>query len=170
MISRVRDDLPALSRIRQRRLYERIVWGPSHSRLVRRRRHLPRYFKLDRWEVFDGGPIRREHAPIVRDAEAARAFYEDALGLSFEGGGGGDYKYTHRLEGTKHFGLWPLAEAAAACVGTPDWPEDVPVPQARVEFEVPDAPAAANELKEVPAHPRAAHRTMGTGNGQVAES
>jgi catechol 2,3-dioxygenase-like lactoylglutathione lyase family enzyme len=30
-------------------------------------------------------------APIVRDLEAARAFYQGALGLSPEGGGG-DYK------------------------------------------------------------------------------
>jgi catechol 2,3-dioxygenase-like lactoylglutathione lyase family enzyme len=86
-------------------------------------------------------------APIVRDSEAAQAFYEDALGLSLEGGGGGGYKYTHRLEGTKHFGLWPLAEAATACFGTSDWPEDVPAPQASVEFEVSDVPAAADELK-----------------------
>jgi catechol 2,3-dioxygenase-like lactoylglutathione lyase family enzyme len=85
-------------------------------------------------------------APIVRDRDAAQAFYEGALGLSFEGGAG-DYRYTHRLEGTKHFGLWPLAEAAAACFGTPDWPDDVPVPQASVEFEVPDVPDAAAELK-----------------------
>jgi catechol 2,3-dioxygenase-like lactoylglutathione lyase family enzyme len=85
-------------------------------------------------------------APIVRDRDAAEAFYEGALGLSFEGGAG-DYKYTHRLEGTKHFGLWPLAEAATACFGTPDWPDDVPVPQASVEFEVPDVPDAAAELK-----------------------
>jgi catechol 2,3-dioxygenase-like lactoylglutathione lyase family enzyme len=85
-------------------------------------------------------------APIVRDHEAAQAFYEDALGLSFEGRGG-DYKYTHRLEGTKHFGLWPLAEAATACFGTPEWPDDVPVPQASVEFEVADVAAAAEELE-----------------------
>ena len=56
-------------------------------------------------------------APIVRDADAARAFYRDALGLSFEGEAG-DYLFTHELEGTKHFGLWPLAEAATACFGT----------------------------------------------------
>ena|SRR6266480_1162149 len=86
-------------------------------------------------------------APIVRDLEAAQAFYQAALGLPLEGGGGGDYKYTHRLEGTKHFGLWPLAEAATACFGTPDWPDDVPVPQASIEFEVQDVPAAADELK-----------------------
>jgi catechol 2,3-dioxygenase-like lactoylglutathione lyase family enzyme len=84
-------------------------------------------------------------APIVRDADAARAFYADALGLSFEGGDG-DYTFTHRLEGTKHFGLWPLAEAANACFGTSDWPEDVPTPQASIEFEVPDVSAAAEEL------------------------
>ena len=51
-------------------------------------------------------------APIVRDAAAARSFYQDALGLSFEGGEG-DYVFTQKL-GVRHFGLWPLAEAAAA--------------------------------------------------------
>jgi len=56
-------------------------------------------------------------APIVRDVETARAFYGNALGLSFEGGEG-DYVFTQRLDGTKHFGLWPLAEAATACFGT----------------------------------------------------
>jgi hypothetical protein len=34
-------------------------------------------------------------APIVRDAHAARAFYHDALGLTFEGGGEGGYAYTN---------------------------------------------------------------------------
>ncbi len=46
-------------------------------------------------------------APIVRDADASRSFYRDALGLSFEGEEG-DYLFTHNLDGTKHFGLWPL--------------------------------------------------------------
>src|SRR5579862_7643514 len=85
-------------------------------------------------------------APIVRDANAARSFYQGALGLSFEGHEG-DYRYTHKLDGTKHFGLWPLAEAATACFGTDEWPEDVPVPQASIEFEVPDVVDAAEELK-----------------------
>jgi catechol 2,3-dioxygenase-like lactoylglutathione lyase family enzyme len=84
-------------------------------------------------------------APIVRDPEAARFFYRDALGLSFEGEAG-DYVYTDRLEGTKHFGLWPLAEAASACFGTTAWPADLPVPQASIEFEVADVAAAAAEL------------------------
>ena len=84
-------------------------------------------------------------APIVRDDGAARDFYQGALGLSFEGGEG-EYKFTQRLPGAKHFGLWPLAEAAMACFGTADWPADVPVPQASVEFEVPDVSDAAAEL------------------------
>ncbi len=86
-------------------------------------------------------------APIVRDADAARAFYQNDLGLSFEGADG-DYVFTHKLEGTKHFGLWPLSEAANACFGTPEWPADIPVPQASIEFEVADVAAAAAELKE----------------------
>ena len=84
-------------------------------------------------------------APIVRNVEAGQAFYRDALGLSFEGGDG-DYVYTHELEGTKHFGLWPLAQAAASCFGRPEWPADIPAPQASIEFEVADVKAAAEEL------------------------
>jgi catechol 2,3-dioxygenase-like lactoylglutathione lyase family enzyme len=85
-------------------------------------------------------------APIVRDSPASRAFYRDALGLTFEGGAG-DYIYSHQLEGTKHFGLWPLSEAATACFGTPEWPAELAVPQASIEFEVRDVAAAAAELK-----------------------
>ena len=85
-------------------------------------------------------------APIVRDAEATRAFYTDALGLSLEGGDG-EYAFTEKLDGTKHFGLWPLAEAATACFGTTEWPSEIPVPQASIEFEVADVAAAADELE-----------------------
>ncbi len=84
-------------------------------------------------------------APIVRDAEASRSFYEGALGLTFEGEDG-DYVFTHELEGTKHFGLWPLSEAANACFGTTNWPAEIPAPQASIEFEVADVASAAAEL------------------------
>ncbi len=84
-------------------------------------------------------------APIVRDAEASYTFYADALGLDFEGQEG-EYVFTHELVGTKHFGLWPLSEAARACFGTSEWPADIPVPQASIEFEVADVAAAAAEL------------------------
>src|SRR3989440_22473 len=100
----------------------------------------------------DGGGIPMEvqflasFAPIVRDAEVARAFYGDALGLSFEGSDG-EYVFTQKLDGTKHFGLWPLSEAATACFGTTEWPSEIPVPQASIEFEVADVAAAAEELE-----------------------
>jgi catechol 2,3-dioxygenase-like lactoylglutathione lyase family enzyme len=85
-------------------------------------------------------------SPIVRDPDSARNFYE-GIGLSFEGNEG-DYFFTRELEGTKHFGLWPLSEAASACFGTKEWPDDLPVPQVSIEFEVLDVAAAAAELEE----------------------
>jgi len=84
-------------------------------------------------------------APIVRNTDSARSFYKDGLGLTFEGEAG-DYVFTHELEGTKHFGLWPLSEAATSCFGTTEWPAEIPVPQASLEFEVSDVAAAAAEL------------------------
>jgi catechol 2,3-dioxygenase-like lactoylglutathione lyase family enzyme len=85
-------------------------------------------------------------APIVRDVPATHALYRDALGVTFEGEAG-DYLYTEKLDGVKHLGLWPLAEAAEACFGTPEWPADLVTPQASIEFEVDDVPAAAAELQ-----------------------
>ncbi len=55
------------------------------------------------------------------------------------------------MEGSKHFGVWPLSEAAEACFGTRDWPADRTVPQMSVEFEVRDPDAvqsAADELRQ----------------------
>jgi catechol 2,3-dioxygenase-like lactoylglutathione lyase family enzyme len=85
-------------------------------------------------------------APIARNVDESRAFYREALGLCFEGEGG-EYVFTHELEGTKHFGIWPLTEAATACFGNPEWPFDLPVPQVSIEFEVADVAAAAAELE-----------------------
>ena len=84
-------------------------------------------------------------SPIVPNSERSRSFYRDALGLTFEGGEG-DYVFTEQLEGVKHFGLCPLREAAQACFGTDEWPADLPVPQASIEFEVEDVAEAAREL------------------------
>ena len=39
--------------------------------------------------------------------------------------------------------MWPLTQAAQACFGTTAWPDDQPVPQACVEFEVADEDAVA---------------------------
>ena len=85
-------------------------------------------------------------SPLVRDVAATRALYRDTIGITFEGEAG-DYAFTEKLDGAKHFGLWPLAEAAQSCFGTSEWPADVPVPQASVEFEVDDVDVAAAELR-----------------------
>lgn len=85
-------------------------------------------------------------SPIVADPSAARGFWGDQLGLSFEGSEG-DYVFTQQLDGCKHLGLWPLTEAAQACFGTGRWPDDVAVPQASIELEVDDVAAAADELE-----------------------
>lgn len=87
-------------------------------------------------------------AVITPDPVVSRRLYVDALGLPLEGD---DSLHTESIEGTKHFGIWPLTQAAQACFGTPDWPDDRPVPQASVEFEVADANAvqvAADELRD----------------------
>lgn len=59
-----------------------------------------------------------------------------------------EYRYTESLEGAKHFGVWPLSEAAHACFGTKDWPSTHAVPQSTIEFEVDDVEAAAAELQQ----------------------
>lgn len=64
---------------------------------------------------------------------------------------GDDYYHSEQIAGSKHFGVWPLAQAARACFGRPDWPAEHPVPQASIEFEVDDAAAvdqAAAELAD----------------------
>lgn len=86
-------------------------------------------------------------SPIVRDGAAAKRLFAETLGVNFEGEAG-DYVFTDKLAGAKHFGLWPLREAAQACFGKPEWPKDMPEPQATIEFEVDDVAAAASELKQ----------------------
>jgi catechol 2,3-dioxygenase-like lactoylglutathione lyase family enzyme len=90
-------------------------------------------------------------AVISPDPEVSRRLYVDALGLPLHAvAEGAAYRYSEEIEGSKHFGVWPLAEAAQACFGTSDWPADRQVPQASIEFEVADADTvqtAADELK-----------------------
>jgi catechol 2,3-dioxygenase-like lactoylglutathione lyase family enzyme len=86
-------------------------------------------------------------SPIVRDRDASRRFYGEVLGLPLKVDEEYDYIATDSLEGLKHFGLWPLSEAAEACFGTKDWPSELPEPQATVEFDVDDVDAAAKDLE-----------------------
>jgi catechol 2,3-dioxygenase-like lactoylglutathione lyase family enzyme len=91
-------------------------------------------------------------AVITPDPAESRKLYLDALDLPLEGAESDpDYLHSENLAGARHFGVWPLAQAAQACFGTDAWPEGTAVPQASVEFEVadPDAvAAAAAELRE----------------------
>jgi catechol 2,3-dioxygenase-like lactoylglutathione lyase family enzyme len=82
-------------------------------------------------------------AVITPDPGRSRALYLDALGLPLAANDGDDYLHSENIEGSKHFGLWPLQQAAEACFGTSAWPADRTVPQASVEFEVEDAEAVA---------------------------
>jgi catechol 2,3-dioxygenase-like lactoylglutathione lyase family enzyme len=83
--------------------------------------------------------------PIVRDAAASRKFYSETLGLPFEEDADG-YMYTGDVDGVKHLALWPLAQAAASCFGNDQWPDNLPVPQAWIEFDVKDIEEATVEL------------------------
>ena len=47
--------------------------------------------------------------------------------------------HSEDIDGSRSFGIRPLAQAAQACFGNPEWPADRPVPQASIEFEVTDA-------------------------------
>jgi catechol 2,3-dioxygenase-like lactoylglutathione lyase family enzyme len=89
-------------------------------------------------------------AVITPNPAVSRRLYLDALGLSLTAEADG-YLHSEDIDGSKSFGVWPLAQAAQACFGTPDWPADRPVPQASIEFEVTDVDAvqvAADELKD----------------------
>jgi catechol 2,3-dioxygenase-like lactoylglutathione lyase family enzyme len=81
-------------------------------------------------------------AVVTADPPQSRKLFIDALGLPLEGEGDGYYS-SGNIAGSKHFGVWPLAEAAQACFGTPEWPAGRVVPQASIEFEMADAAAIA---------------------------
>jgi catechol 2,3-dioxygenase-like lactoylglutathione lyase family enzyme len=87
---------------------------------------------------------------ITDDPPRSRELYVDALGLPLEASEGDDYIHSERIDGSKHFGVWPLAQAAHACFGRAEWPRERPAPQVSIEFEVEDAAAvqrAAEELR-----------------------
>jgi catechol 2,3-dioxygenase-like lactoylglutathione lyase family enzyme len=89
-------------------------------------------------------------AVVAPDAPKSRELYVDALGLPLEADQGGEYFHSERIGGSKHFGVWPLGQAAQACFGTEEWPADRPLPQVSIEFEVRDrdaVSAAAAELE-----------------------
>jgi catechol 2,3-dioxygenase-like lactoylglutathione lyase family enzyme len=89
-------------------------------------------------------------AVITPDAARSRKLYLDALGLPLESAeSDAGYLHSEQVDGAKHFGVWPLAQAAQACFGTDTWPEGTAVPQASVEFEVADASAVGGAAEEL---------------------
>jgi len=87
--------------------------------------------------------------PIVREPAESRKLYSGALGISFkrEKEETADYLHTEALQGANTFALWPLSQAAYACFGNGSWPEDIPVPQAWLEFDVDNVENATAHLQ-----------------------
>lgn len=84
--------------------------------------------------------------PIVRDGEASQKLYREAFHIPFKADETG-YLYTDALKGVKHFALWPLSQAAQSCFGKDSWPDEIPVPQAWIEFDVESVEDATAELE-----------------------
>jgi catechol 2,3-dioxygenase-like lactoylglutathione lyase family enzyme len=90
-------------------------------------------------------------AVVAPDPPTSRRLYVEALGLPLSAGGDGEYWHSEKIDGSKHFGVWPLSQAAEACFGAPSWPAELTIPQASIEFEVKDADAvtaAGEELED----------------------
>jgi catechol 2,3-dioxygenase-like lactoylglutathione lyase family enzyme len=83
--------------------------------------------------------------PIVRDADASHELYCESLGIPFKEESGG-YLHTEALRGARSFALWPLSQAAQSCFGKDSWPDDIPIPQAWLEFDVDSVEKATTEL------------------------
>ena len=90
-------------------------------------------------------------AVITTDPARDRSLFVDTMGLPLKppvSVEGSEYLYSEGIAGAKHFGVWPLTEAAETCFGQSNWPDTHPVPQATIEFEVEDVESAARELQE----------------------
>lgn len=86
---------------------------------------------------------------VAADPPRSRKFFLETLGLPLEADATGEYYSSGAVEGSKHFGVWPLSQAAEACFGSSEWPSDRRVPQASVEFEVEDEAAVGAAEKEL---------------------
>ncbi len=86
---------------------------------------------------------------VAADPPQSRKLFVDTLGLPLQKYDAEEYYASDRIAGSKHFGVWPLSQAAEACFGTPEWPAGRVVPQASIEFEVEDAAAVAAAASEL---------------------
>lgn len=88
--------------------------------------------------------------PVVRESAASRAFWQESLGIELEEAAP-DYFSSDDLDGVRAFALWRLEDAATSCFGRPDWPAELPVPQAWIEFDVESREAVAEAAAELEA-------------------
>jgi hypothetical protein len=84
--------------------------------------------------------------PIVRETAKSRRLYSELFGIPFKEETDG-YLHTEALTGAKTFALWPLSQAAQSCFGKDSWPDDIPAPQAWLEFDVDSVDKATAELE-----------------------
>lgn len=94
--------------------------------------------------------------PIIRDADAAHAFWRDGIGIEFAQPAPG-YFTNDELEGVKAFAMWPLSQAAESTFGSQEWPSDLPTPQAWLELDVGSPEGVAEAVDELRA---AGHRVL----------
>ena len=94
--------------------------------------------------------------PIVPDPAASRRFWSDGIGLELKEIAP-DYFGAEDLDGVKAFALWPLSQAAESTFGSPEWPADLPTPQAWLELDVESPDAVAPAVAELE---RAGHRVL----------
>jgi hypothetical protein len=98
-------------------------------------------------------------AIVTSDPVASHKLFIDALGLPLEAPPGDEYVFSENIDGSRHFGVWPLRQAAQACFGAETWPAERPVPQVSIEFEVESEAAVAEAAAELevrgyaPLHP-----------------
>jgi hypothetical protein len=86
---------------------------------------------------------------IAADPSSGRRLFTETLGLPLQPDETGDYYFSEAVDGTKHFGVWPLAQAAQACFGSATWPAERTVPQVSIEFEVESEVAVAAAAQEL---------------------
>jgi catechol 2,3-dioxygenase-like lactoylglutathione lyase family enzyme len=84
--------------------------------------------------------------PIVSDMATSRKLYKEVLGIPFKEETDG-YLHTEALSGAKSFALWPLPQAAQSCFGKDYWPDNIPAPQAWLEFDVESVEKATAQLE-----------------------
>jgi len=90
-------------------------------------------------------------AIVTSDPPASRKLFIDTLGLPLQRHEGDDYYFSEQIGGSKHFGVWPLRQAAEACFGISEWPADRPTPHACFEFEVADEESVTTAAEELQA-------------------